>query len=224
MKKYLIIPVFLLLAAISPAQEEQKDISKDYVIKAMQSELDRSIKKLSKLDPPIYFLSYYIESNKTASVVSALGKNAYTFTRNSYSADVDARAGSRSLDNTRKIKAVDFAGGNSNTLTNGNMPSGRQIKNMLWLLTEDAATAAQEDYMKVKTNSLTSAQRIDDSDDFSGKMKAETYYAPIDDTPLLSPELLDQTAKRLDSFTSLFKKEDFIITSSAVYSVSLKNK
>ena len=224
MKKYLILPVFLLLGSILPAQEEQKDISKDFVIKAMQSELDRSMKKLSKMDPPVYFLSYYIESNKTASVVSALGKNAYTFTRNSYSADVDARAGSRRLDNTRKIKAVDFASGNSNTLINGNMSSGKQIKNMLWILTEDAATAAQEDYMKVKTNSLTSAQRIDDSDDFSAKMKAETYYAPIEETSLLSQELLDQMAHRLDSYTALFKTHNFIITSSAVYSVSLKNK
>ena len=224
MKKFLILLSITLITTVLFAQEQEKDISQDNIVKAMQSELDRSIKKLSKSDPQIYFLSYLIESNKSASVVSSLGKNAYIFTSQSFSADVDARAGSRKMDNTRKIKAIDYASGNTNTLTNGYIPSDKQIKNMLWILTEDAATTAQENFMKVKTNSLTAAKRVDDSDDFSAKTKAESYYAPIYDTPLLSAYTLNQMSERLDSFTALFKKEDFIITSSAVYSVNLKNK
>lgn len=224
MKKFLTFLCLTLITTLLLAQEQEKDISQDKIIKAMQSELDRSMKKLSKLDPQIYFLSYLMESNKSASVVSSLGKNAYIFTSQSFSADVDARAGSRKMDNTRKIKSIDYSSASTNTLINGYIPSDKQIKNMLWILTEDAATAAQENFMKVKTNSLTAAKRVDDSDDFSAKMKPESYYAPIEDTPLLSSYTLNQMAERLDSFTSLFKQEDFIITSSAVYSVNLKNK
>lgn len=224
MKKLLTLLCIIFLTSAVFAQEEQKDISQDYILKSMQSELERSIKKLSKADPEIYFLSYLIESNKSASVVSSLGKNAYIFTSQSFSADVDARAGGRKMDNTRKLKAIDYGSGSTNTLINGYIPSDKQIKNMLWILTEDAATSAQEDFMKVKTNSLTSAQRVDNSDDFSAKLKEQSYYSPIEDTTLLSSYILNQMAERLDSFTALFNREDFIITSSAAYSVNLKNK
>lgn len=224
MKKFSVLICLFFTVCCAFAADSVKDIENDKVVKAMQSELNRSIKKLSKLDPPIYFLSYQIENTQSASVISTLGKNAYIYTANGYTADVDARAGSRKLDNTRKLKSIDFAQRNPNILVNGIMPSPKQIKNMIWILTEDAATAAQEDYLKVKTNAMTSAQRADDSDDFSAKTKPVSYYAPIENTPLISKEILGKTAKELDEYSALFKDESFIMSSSASYSASLKNK
>lgn len=224
MKKISVLLCLLLTVCRAFAADCAKSIDNDKVVKAMQSELKRSMKKLSKLDPPIYFLSYQIESTQSASVISTLGENAYVYTVSTGAADVDARAGSRELDNTRKLKSIDFGQRNTNVLVNGPMPSPKQIKNMLWILTEDAATAAQEDYLKVKTNAMTSAQRVDDSDDFSAKMKPVSYYAPIENTPLISKEILDKTAKELDEYSAMFKNESFILSSFASYSASLKNK
>lgn len=224
MKKFSALLCLLFTFCAAFAGKPADAIDGDKVIKAMQSELNRSIKKLSKLDPPIYFLSYQIESSQTASVVSALGQNAYISARSAYTADVDARAGSRELDNTRKLKSIDFGQRNPNVLVHGFMPSPKQIKNTLWILTEEAVTAAQEDYLKVKTNAMTSAQRADDSDDFSAALKPVSYYAPIESTPLLSKEILDKVAKELDEYSAMFKNEDFIIASFASYSASLKNK
>ena len=55
-------------------------------------------------------------------------------------------------------------------------------------------------------------------------MKPVSYYAPIENTPLISKEILDKTAKELDEYSAMFKNESFILSSFASYSASLKNK
>lgn len=206
------------------AANEVKALGKDPIIKAMDTELKRSMKKLSRLDPPIYFLSYQIDSERSVSVVATLGEKAYSYTSSHYTADIDARAGGRELDNTRKLKSIDYGRRNPNILTSGYMPSPKQIRNMLWLLTEEALTAAQEDYLKVKTNALTSSKREDNSDDFSKKGKAASYYAPIEDSPLISQQMLEDMTKRTEQYSAIFKDQDFILSSAVSYSAALKNK
>lgn len=206
------------------AANEVKALGKDPIIKAMDTELKRSMKKLSRLDPPIYFLSYQIDSERSVSVAATLGEKAYSYTSSHYTADIDARAGGRELDNTRKLKSIDYGRRNPNILTSGYMPSPKQIRNMLWLLTEDALTAAQEDYLKVKTNALTSSKREDNSDDFSKKGKAASYYAPIEDSPLISQQMLEDMTKRTEQYSAIFKDQDFILSSAVSYSAALKNK
>lgn len=224
MKRLLTIFFSLFLASNLFAADDAKALGKDPIIKAMDAELKRSMKKLSKLDPPIYFLSYQINLEKNVSIASTLGENAYSYKNNRYTADIDARAGSRELDNTRKLKSLDYGQRNPNILVNGYMPSPKQIRNMLWILTEDAVTSAQEDYLKVKTNALTSSQREDNSNDFSDKGKAASYYAPIADSPLISQQMLDEMIKRTDEYSAIFKNQDFILSSAVSYSATLNNK
>lgn len=224
MKRLLTICFSLFLVSNLFAADDAKALGKDPIIKAMDAELKRSMKKLSKLDPPIYFLSYQINLEKNVSIASTLGENAYSYKNNRYTADIDARAGSRELDNTRKLKSLDYGQRNPNILVNGYMPSPKQIRNMLWILTEDAVTSAQEDYLKVKTNALTSSQREDNSNDFSDKGKAASYYAPIADSPLISQQMLDEMIKRTDEYSAIFKNQDFILSSAVSYSATLNNK
>lgn len=224
MKRLLTIFFSLFLVSNLFAADDAKALGKDPIIKAMDAELKRSMKKLSKLDPPIYFLSYQINLEKNVSIASTLGENAYSYKNNRYTADIDARAGSRELDNTRKLKSLDYGQRNPNILVNGYMPSPKQIRNMLWILTEDAVTSAQEDYLKVKTNALTSSQREDNSNDFSDKGKAASYYAPIADSPLISQQMLDEMIKRTDEYSAIFKNQDFILSSAVSYSATLNNK
>ncbi len=224
MKRLLTIFFSLFLVSNLFAADDAKALGKDPIIKAMDAELKRSMKKLSKLDPPIYFLSYQINLEKNVSIASTLGENAYSYKNNRYTADIDARAGSRKLDNTRKLKSLDYGQRNPNILVNGYMPSPKQIRNMLWILTEDAVTSAQEDYLKVKTNALTSSQREDNSNDFSDKGKAASYYAPIADSPLISQQMLDEMIKRTDEYSAIFKNQDFILSSAVSYSATLNNK
>lgn len=224
MKRLLTIFFSLFLVSNLFAADDAKALGKDPIIKAMDAELKRSMKKLSKLDPPIYFLSYQINLEKNVSIASTLGENAYSYKNNRYTADIDARAGSRELDNTRKLKSLDYGQRNPNILVNGYMPSPKQIRNMLWILTEDAVTSAQEDYLKVKTNALTSSQREDNSNDFSDKGKAASYYAPIEDSPLISQQMLDEMIKRTDEYSAIFKNQDFILSSAVSYSATLNNK
>ena len=60
MKRLLTIFFSLFLVSNLFAADDAKALGKDPIIKAMDAELKRSIKKLSKVDPPIYFLSYQI--------------------------------------------------------------------------------------------------------------------------------------------------------------------
>lgn len=214
----------LMLALVCPAWCT-KTIKNDVVIKAMESEITRSVKKLSKAKPPVYFLSYQITDANDYSLSSYLGNTGNQYSQNARSLDVEVRVGNRQLDNTRKIKSIDL----DNYFRNYNrnqqsrlIPLDDDIKNIktiLWLETEDAVKLAQQDYLKVKTNTATASDRSDNSNDFSPALPAKTFYQTFE------PVKTDTQAlkKQLNEYSALFKGYSFIFSSSVNFSAKTDN-
>ncbi|MDR1684089.1 MAG: peptidase U62 [Elusimicrobiota bacterium] len=210
MKNFLTL---LFLSALTLGAQAAYTADTDPVLKTMRAEALRSVKKLSKASPPVYFLSYQITRSFTYNLSSVLGETADNSTAEKTFLDIEARAGSRQMDSTRKIKELSV----------GNMSYQRKLqpadapleidetalKRALWLNTEEVVKTAQERYQKVQTNSATASKRVDDSADFSAPQAAQKYYAGAQ-KPALDEASLQAM---LNGYSALFKGYDFIYSS-----------
>ncbi len=216
MKKFIlsVLAVALASAAFSAAQT----IKNDTVINIMNKELNRSFKKLTKATPPVYFLSYTITDANNYYAAAVLGGISYEYANTKRFLDVEARTGSRKMDNTRKIKSFDLddisRGGGSAGYSVPLGDDAKTLQTVLWLKTEDTVKSAQEDFLKVKTNSATASERSDSSDDFSAPISAHSFYE-AKEMPAFDKEAVKQ---QLKEYSKLFAGYDFILTSSVEFS------
>lgn len=208
-------------AALKKQVVPPKDEASCPVLDVMEKEIKRSVKKLAKARPPVYFLSYQITQSDSFYILSSLGSLAYKDTDQGNSLEVEARAGSRQMDNTRQIKSTDFA--RDKYLKGASVPlaqNPKALQTILWTNTEDAVKAAQESFLKVKTNTQTASERSDNSDDFSAPLPAHTQYYETVNMPFINE---DKWERQLNEYSLLFKGYDFIFSSSVGLSVSSNN-
>lgn len=212
MKKFF-IPLFLICALLMPLQA--KSIQSP-MLNTLEQELNREFKQLKKAKPPVYFLSYQITERDNFYLSATLGAINYEKKLNEAYLDVDVRVGSPELDNTRKIKIVDMDRLSNNTNKNPfvikvSLTNNAALKNTLWLTTDLAAKAAQEQYLKVLNNTKTASVRGDTSADFSkAPKKPAKYIADMPQIKLDIPEL----KKEMENLSALMKGYGFIYASS----------
>ncbi|MDR0953454.1 MAG: TldD/PmbA family protein [Elusimicrobiota bacterium] len=223
MKKLLLAS--LLLTFLMPAWCKTKPLNEntDPIMKTMEQEVARSMKKLKKANPPVYFLSYQITFNDYFTLSSYLGETGRAVRLSGSLLDTEARVGNRHMDNTRKIKSVDFSQTYTKNRDEIYTPLDGNIKNLkeiLWINTEEAVKQAQEEYYRVKINSQTAAARSDNSDDFSAPINppARAYQS-------LEPLKIDEAAltKQLNGYSALFKGYPFIYSSSVMLTTETNN-
>ena len=214
MKKY-ILPLFIICVLLMPAQAKQ-NVKQNPVLNVMEQELKREFKQLKKAKPPVYFLSYQITERDNFYLSATLGTLNYDRKVNEAYLDVDVRVGSRELDNTRKIKVVDMDNltnsSNKNPfLVKVSLTDYNALKNSLWLTTDLAAKAAQEQYLKVLNNIQTAAERNDTSADFSkSSPKPFKYIADMPEIKINTNEIKTE----LEELSGLMKGKEFILSSS----------
>lgn len=208
-------------AALKKQVVPPKDEASCPVLDVMEKEIKRSVKKLAKARPPVYFLSYQITQWDSSYISSTLGALSFgTSGRNNY-LEVEARVGSRQMDNTRQLKSTDsipevyFEGEYSPLAQNP-----KALQTILWTNTEKAVKAAQENFLKVQTNAQTASARSDDSDDFSAPLSTPSRDYETVNKPFVNE---DKWARQLNEYSLLFKGYDFIFSSSVSLSVSADN-
>jgi len=211
MKKLLFLPLFL--ATIS-------GYSKDVLLDTMRSELDRNFNILKKQDPPVYYLSYYVNDDTSYYIAASLGDILANDFSRLRKLDVDARAGSRRLDNTHEFKDSNE---DALSLSTYNIPiedNPAALKNVLWRVTQDEAKKAQDQFLKVQTNSAVKAENTDKSDDFSAPVKPVTFYAPV------KPQAVDAdaVAAELREISALVKDYPFVLESRFEFSSDVPNR
>ncbi len=208
-------------AALKKQVVPPKDEASCPVLDVMEKEIKRSVKKLAKARPPVYFLSYQITQWDSSYISSTLGALSFgTSGRNNY-LEVEARVGSRQMDNTRQLKSTDsipevyFEGEYSPLAQNP-----KALQTILWTNTEKAVKAAQESFLKVQTNAQTASERSDDSDDFSAPLSTPSRDYETVNKPFVNE---DKWERQLNEYSLLFKGYDFIFSSSVALSVSTNN-
>ncbi len=165
MKKFL--SLFIILASSAGwAAEQNCKIASERPIKLLSAEMKRSFKTLKKQNPPIYYMAYtFTEGNAYGVLVEDGGVSNRWDSQINY-LDVQARAGSPALDNTRKLKNAK----DNYSVIGGRVPSlegdGGAFTAAVWRLTQRAAESAQQDYGRVQADVQAASQRMDDSPDF----------------------------------------------------------
>ena len=213
MKKFL--PLILICTLLLPAQAKQNKIQ-DPVLNTLEQELKREFKQLKKAKPPVYILSYQITERDNFYLSATLGAINFEKKTNEAYLDVDVRVGKPELDNTRKIKLLDMDNMLNNTNKNPflikvSLTDDKALRNTLWLTTDLAVKAAQEQYLKVLNNSKTAATRNDNSADFSkAPKKPAKYVADMPEVEIDIPAL----KKEMENLSALMKGYDFIYASS----------
>lgn len=211
--KKIFLPLFLICTLLAPVQAKKVQSP---VLNTLEQELNREFKQLKKAKPPVYFMSYQITERDNFYLSATLGTINYEKKVNEAYLDVDIRVGSPELDNTRKIKLIDMdrLSNNSNKnpfLIKVSLTNDKALKNTLWLTTDLAAKAAQEQYLKVVNNTKTASTRNDNSADFSKTPKKPAKY--IADMPKIKLDI-PELKKEMENLSALMKGYDFIYASS----------
>lgn len=140
-------------------------------MEALAAELKRSFKGLHKDDPkvPLYHLAYQAVETRTRSLSAVLGSLIRDSSDARRTLDVDARVGSRRLDNTHQIKGAESSG-HVDSSASGDLPLDDDplaLRQAAWALTDRAFKEAQGRYTKVAADKAVTAGEADGSDDFS---------------------------------------------------------
>src|SRR4029077_13925952 len=120
------------------------------VLAALQAELERSMKTLSTMDPPAYFMGYTVTETQRVDVSGSNGALLNSNeTRNRW-LEVAVRTGSYDLDNTHKIGERQMAGGGPGAPVPLD-DDAEVLRRTIWLETDKQYRAASEALIKIKT-------------------------------------------------------------------------
>lgn len=129
----------------------------------MQTELRRASVKLSKADPPAYFLSYSAYDGDALTISASYGSLLGSFEGRYRRAGVIVRVGSPQLDNThgqnRRSAIV------QGTLPLENDPGA--LARSFWWLTNRGYRSSAPAFLKVKTDTAVRSEEEDKSNDFA---------------------------------------------------------
>jgi TldD protein len=167
----------------------------DATIDAMQQELKRSVKALSKAQPiPLYFLQYEIYDEHQRYLNASQGAIFFDTEERHRYLDIDARVGSPDLDNTHEIRSstrfdyLDWIPSNIEVPIDDDEDALRSI---LWIETDRVFKDAQERYTKVLAEKQVKVAESDTSPDFSLVQPVKFY---------------DQLIPIIDDFTPWYQR------------------
>src|SRR6267154_3302538 len=147
------IPLLCALALLSSAAHAappDAQAKRSPVLAALQAELERSMKTLSTLDPPAYFMGYTVTETQRVDVSGSNGALLNSNeTRNRW-LEVSVRTGSYALDNSHKVgERQQQSGGPGAPVPIDD--DAEVLRRTIWLETDKQYRAASEALIKIKT-------------------------------------------------------------------------
>jgi TldD protein len=209
-----ITPLLLALGAAPHAP------SKSAVLTAMEAELDRTWKEV-KRDPetPLYFLGYTVTETRAEVVSAANGVITQDDNAHNRVLDVSARVGTPELDSTHEIRGQGFGPGfgGASSIPLDDDPDA--IREAIWLATDAKIKAAQEQYIRVRTNRAVKVEEERPAPDFS----KEDPHVQIDALPSLE---WDRTAwrNRVRDLSRRFAQYPFVLDGSITLSAGTTHR
>lgn len=216
MKKIVLIVLVGIISCLNIyASNNFNDIDKEMIFKAMQDEINRSMKslKLENLAAP-YYIAYKLEIKDIYQIKSVLGGITESGYNRIAQLDVELRVGDYKFDNTNFFDVgLSFfgSGDDEERFSNRNVPIELDYNNFrreLWLATDAVYKRSSEIYSK-KEAILKNLLRKDTTDDFlyvEPKISSEIEeYKQID---------LPKYESMLKKISSIFLEYPYVYTSS----------
>lgn len=191
------------------------------LLKAMKTELDRSVKAYANADTvPMYFLAYHVTDTDQRSLSASYGALTKEDGYRRRILDVDLRVGDYTLDNTREIRGGFGFGFNFNQ--SPELPledDDKAVRTVIWNTTDAKYKAAIEQYTKVKTNMQVMVEQEDTSADFS-REQPQQYIGDLVSVKLDT----EAWGGRLRELSRIFKEFPFVEESSVELSLTNDNR
>ncbi len=194
---------------------------KSLVLKAMEEELQRSMKGLGdKGNPPPYFISYQITESIHLLIAASYGAIRISSGDHSRVLDVEVRVGDYQFDNTHRLRD-----------RFGYLPPYRgfafipiendldAIKSALWFETDKKYKEAVQRLVQVEANKAVKVEEEDESADFSLETPAK-FIGPLSDVRVDVP----QWEKRLKEYSAMFIPFHDILESQVTLNAEVTNK
>lgn len=166
MKKIVIYLLFLAMPLGLLARGSCR-VEEELPLQLMGKELMRNFKILKKEKPPIYYLSYTYWDFEEKNISVNLGGVEQQQDQHYAFAEVQARAGSPTLDNTHLIRGEQRKYGTEWNRIYGVFANNKHFQMMWWDVTRRAAEAAQADYDRAAASEKAASQARDQSADFA---------------------------------------------------------
>ncbi|MDD4005361.1 MAG: metallopeptidase TldD-related protein [Elusimicrobiaceae bacterium] len=219
MKK--LLPVLCACAFLCAGRGYAYTLQTDPALNAMSAELARSTSALTNAEAaPMYYLSYQLNDTRQIHVSAENGgieNSGESFNRY---LDVDARVGSRELDNTHEVKGMQGYTFRGNPVSIAAGADIDAIRAELWRWTDFYYKRAQEGYMKVRANRDMTAADDDKSDDFSAPAAPERFY----ETGELPAVDRTEWETRLKNYTAYLSSFPFVFSNSADFVATVYNR
>jgi TldD protein len=191
---------------------------KSPLLATLQTELDRSMKTLSTMDLPAYYMGYTVTDTERAEVSGSNGALLNSnFARNRW-LEVTVRTGSYDLDSSHKIGERQMPnGGPGEQVPIDDDPE--VLRRIVWLETDRQYRAASEALIKIKTGKEVKVETDEGrAPDFS-KEQPHTYFGPhvsisVDRQPW---------EERVRAYTKAFRDSAAIINSIVTYTAQAQN-
>ncbi len=211
----LALPVIVLGAARAFAET-------DVLLSAMKTELDRSFRGLEHVEKtPLYFLGYEVWDSHNLTLSAVLGALQAENEYRERQLSVDARVGSRKVDNYHQMKGPDAWRYQQNE-TQFNLPvedDAAALRASIWRRTDAAFKEALDQFTKVEANKAVTATEEDSSDDFSAAPPvvhyAKTSYPAVD---------VAAWRDRLRRLSKALKPYPFVFQSEVWLSINAENR
>ncbi len=194
---------------------------KSLVLKAMEEELQRSMKGLGeKGNPPPYFISYHITESIRLLISASYSAIRVSSDGHSRILDVEVRVGDYQFDNTHRLRdrfgyIPPYRGFAFIPVEND--PDA--IKSVLWFETDKKYKEAVQRLVQVEANKAVKVEEEDESADFSHEVPAQ-FIGPLFDVRVDRA----QWEKRLKEYSALFIPFHDILESQVTLDAEVTNK
>src|SRR5713101_6598549 len=216
----LILLATLALATVQAVHAAPPDAQakRSPLLAALQAELERSMKTLSALDPPAYYMGYTITETQRADVSGSNGALLNSNEARNRWLEVSVRTGSYGLDNSHKVGERQTASGGPGT----SVPiddDAEVVRRAIWLETDKQYRAASEALIKIKTGKEIKVETAEGhAPDFS-REEAHTSIGPqasiaVDRKPW---------EEKVRAYTKAFRESPAIINSIVTFSAQAQN-
>src|SRR6266481_3822006 len=212
------LALFSTMAQLTDAAPPDAQAKRSPLLAALQAELERSMKTLSTLDPPAYYMGYTVTEMQRVDVSGSNGALLNSNEGRNRWLEVAVRAGSYNLDNSHKIGERQMASGGPGSPVPID-DDAEVLRRAIWLETDKQYRAAAEALIKIKTGKEVKVETVEGrAPDFS-REEPHTYIGPqvsiaVDRKPW---------EEKVRAYTKAFRDSAAIINSIVTFTAQAQN-
>jgi TldD protein len=215
----LILLATLALATAQPAPAAPPDAQakRSPLLAALQAELERSMKTLSTLDPPAYYMGYTVTETQRVDVSGSNGALLNSNEARNRWLEVAVRTGSYNLDNTHKV-------GERQSQSGGVAPvpiddDAEVLRRAIWLETDKQYRVASEALIKIKTGKEVKVETAEGrAPDFSREAPHVSIGSQVSIAVDRQP-----WEEKVRAYTKAFRQSPAIINSIVTFAAQAQN-